>query len=53
MRLLEKTEVNFISGGEAGVPHSDYYYGDSTSGGFWNDFTNSLLDLVCRGGRRC
>lgn len=31
MRVLNVEEVAAVSGGEAGVPTSNYYYGDSTA----------------------
>lgn len=31
MRELSMKEIEAVGGGEAGVPHSNYYYGDSTA----------------------
>jgi hypothetical protein len=32
MRTLTEKETSLASGGEAGVPHTDYYYGPSING---------------------
>jgi hypothetical protein len=39
MKVLTQKEVAQVSGGEAGVDHSDYYYGD-------NSYTWTLDNMV-------
>ncbi len=39
-------EMQVVSGGEAGVPHSDYYYGGQSG-------MDRFINWICRDGARC
>lgn len=51
MNELTQIEVSQVGGGEAGVPHTDYYYGEGKSS--IDKFIDAVLDYICRDGRRC
>jgi hypothetical protein len=43
MQELNMVEVEEVSGGEAGVPHSDYYYGSKESN--WSKFKRAFYNF--------
>ncbi len=51
MQELNQLEISTVNGGEAGVPHTDYYYGPGKTA--WERFVDDVLDLICRDGARC
>jgi hypothetical protein len=51
MKELTQIEVSQVGGGDAGVPHTDYYYGEGKS--WFDKAVDAVLDLICRDGARC
>ncbi len=51
IKELTQIEVSQVGGGEAGVPHTDYYYGEGKSR--FDKFVDAVLDYICQGGGRC
>ena len=46
IRALSFNEIKDVSGSDAGVPHSNYYYGPYWYTDWWSNAVDSMLDAM-------